>query len=71
MKTRGDASKGCKCLDGFYEAGEKICPPCHSVCLTCEESATKCTLCDEDGNFELDGTTCVCSPGFYLFETES
>ena len=70
VPTRGSPSSGCKCLDGFYEIDEPICPPCHPLCLTCEGTAETCTSCDEEKNFVLDGTTCKCKLGFYLLETE-
>ena len=69
--TRSSPSTGCQCLDGYYDVNDVVCETCDYICLTCEGSNDVCTSCDEDGNFELQGSTCVCKPGFYLLDTGS
>ena len=58
-----------ECSDGlYYNEDEERCKLCDSTCLTCEETATKCTSCGIEPYLLLNEDTfnCVssCSTGY-------
>lgn len=58
-----------KCEKGYgITTNNKSCVSCKSIspgCVNCDES-NKCTACDEDNGFVLNGTKCACTKGYYL-----
>ena len=63
--TRLGPEDDCACQPGFYEVGTDECAQCSTECAECETTSTTCTVCDTNGNFVKEGTTCQCIDGYY------
>ncbi|CAD8190570.1 unnamed protein product [Paramecium octaurelia] len=54
----------CDCLPGYFDDGvSPDCKKCQISCLTCQNTATYCTSCEQTRYFE--GNSCLCNTGYF------
>ncbi|CAD8161406.1 unnamed protein product [Paramecium octaurelia] len=56
--------KVCECLLGYYDDGYSLnCQQCYYTCLSCINSSTYCTSCEQTRH--LDQNQCLCNTGYF------